>query len=192
MTAMAEPARSERAEQLLRTASDTFYAEGINATGVDTLVERAGVSKPTLYAHFGSKRTLVAAALERRHQQRRVQLEQRLGRVRGSARDRLLAVFDWVGEVHAGEGWRGCPFLNAAAELGPGEPAREVVSRHKRWMRGLLADLAREDGQPEPEELAEQLQLLLEGAHARMLVDGDRDGARRARRVAERLLGPGG
>jgi AcrR family transcriptional regulator len=187
-----EPGRRRRrttTERLLTSASDAFYADGITATGVDALVERSGVSKPTLYAHFGSKRELLAAALRWRHEERRARLERFLTARGGDPRDRLLAVFDWVGEAHREESWRGCPFLNAAAELpAPNEPARAVITDHKRWLWQVLRDLAAGAGEPAPDELAHQLQLLLEGAHARVLVDGDLDAAPRARRVAERLL----
>lgn len=181
--------RRSTGDRLLRSAADAFYEEGINATGVDALVERSGVSKPTLYAHFGSKRELLAAVLQRRHEERRAQLERYLATRGGSPRERLLAVFDWVAGMHQDDAWRGCPFLNAAAELpSPDEPARAVISAHKRWMRHVLRDLAAAAGEPAPDELAGELQLLLEGAHARMLVDGDQQAAGRARRVAERLL----
>jgi AcrR family transcriptional regulator len=181
--------RQGTGDRLLREAADAFYEAGINATGVDALVERSGVSKPTLYAHFGSKRELLAAVLQRRHEERRARLERYLAAAEGSPRDRLLAVFEWVAGMHNDDAWRGCPFLNAAAELpSPEEPARVVISAHKRWMWEVLRDLAADAGEPAPDELAGQLQLLLEGAHARMLVDGDRQAASRARSVAERLL----
>ena len=182
-------ARRRTGDRLLSSAADAFYEDGINATGVDAVVERSGVSKPTLYAHFGSKRDLLAAVLQRRHEQRREQLERHLAGRGGTPRERLLAVFDWVAGLHNDDAWRGCPFLNAAAELpSPDEPARAVISAHKRWMWQVLRALAADAGEPSPDEVASELQLLLEGAHARMLVDRDQQAARRARGVAERLL----
>jgi AcrR family transcriptional regulator len=181
--------RPSTGDRLLHSAADAFYEDGINATGVDALAERSGVSKPTLYAHFGSKRDLLAAVLQRRHEQRREQLERHLAGRGGTPRERLLAVFDWVAGLHNDDAWRGCPFLNAAAELpSPDEPARAVISAHKRWMWKVLRDLAAEAGEPAPDDVASELQLLLEGAHARMLVDGDLHAASRARGLAERLL----
>jgi AcrR family transcriptional regulator len=181
--------RRRTGDRLLSSAADAFYEDGINATGVDAVVERSGVSKPTLYAHFGSKRDLLAAVLQRGHEQRRERLERYLAGRGGTPRERLLAVFDWVAGMHNDDAWRGCPFLNAAAELpSPDEPARAVISAHKRWMWQVLRDLAADAGEPAPDEVAGELQLLLEGAHARMLVDGDQQAARRARGVAERLL----
>jgi AcrR family transcriptional regulator len=180
-------------ERLVRTAGELFYRNGITASGVDTIVAGAGVSKPTLYAQFGSKAALVAAALELRHRQRREDVEAYLRGLDVSPRERLLAAFDWVDGVYRTDtGDRGCPFLNAATELvGPDdEPAREVVRRHKRWWRELLAGLARDAGADHESaaRIASQLQLLFEGAHARVLVEGDLDAARAARRAAAVLL----
>src|SRR2546430_3775651 len=103
--------RKRTSEQLLQTAADAFYAEGFNATGVDQIVELSGLSKPTLYAHFSAKRELLAAALQRRSEQRQASLARYLESRGGAPRDRLLAVFDWIGERHHDDSWRGCPFL---------------------------------------------------------------------------------
>lgn len=154
----------------------------------------AGVSKPTLYAHFHSKDDLVAAVLDRRHQQRAESLDAWIRDHADNPRGRLLAVFDWLAEWHATEGTRGCAFINAIAELvDPAHPAREVACRQKRWMRDYLTDLAAEAGISDPARAGADLLLLLDGANARMLVDGDASAASQARRMAETLLdAPGG
>ncbi len=175
--------------RLLDAATELFYSEGITATGVDRVVARSGVSKPTLYAHFGSKDALVTAVLERRHAERVATLDAWVHAHADSPRGWLLAVFDWLAEWHASEGTRGCAFVNAAAEVAdPANPAREVARRQKRWMREYLAGLAAEAGLPEPERLGADLMLLVDGANARVLVDGDLEAARDARRLAELLI----
>jgi AcrR family transcriptional regulator len=159
-------------DQLLATASSLFYERGIAATGVDAVVQASGVSKPTLYAHFGSKAELVAAVLEARHDQRIDQLRAWLEDV-ADPRERPLAVFAWLGDWYARDGARGCGFLNAAAELSdPDEPGRSVVMREKRWLTDLLAELNREAGLRDPERLASQLLLLIDGVSSRVLVWG--------------------
>ena len=176
--------------RLLDAAAELFYSDGITATGVDKVVARSGVSKPTLYAHFGSKDELVAAVLERRHAERVATLDAWVRARSDSPRGRLLAVFDWLGKWHRSEGQRGCAFVNAAAEVAnPANPAREVARRQKRWMREYLAGLAAEAGLPEPARLGADLMLLVDGANARVLVDGDLDAAGAARRLAELLIG---
>jgi AcrR family transcriptional regulator len=176
--------------RLLDTADELFYAEGITATGVDRVVARAGVSKPTLYAHFRSKDELVAAVLERRHGKRVATLDAWVQAHADSPRERLLAVFDWLATWHASEGGkRGCAFVNAAAEVaGPGHPAREVARHHKRWMREYLAGLAAEAGFSDPLRLGSDLMLLVDGANARVTVDGDLAAAMDARRLAAMII----
>jgi AcrR family transcriptional regulator len=178
-------------ERLLDAAAGLFYRQGIAASGVDTVVACSGVSKPTLYARFGTKSGLVTAVLQRHHERRRVSLEAHLqARVGLSARDRLVSVFDWVADQQDRDWQRGCPFVNAAVELsGPDDAAaREVIQEHKRWFRGVLAELATQARAGEPEMMASQLHLLVEGANARMLAEHDRDAITTARQAAEVLL----
>lgn len=173
----------------METAAGLFYHDGITATGVDRVVARSGVSKPTLYRHFGSKQGLVAAVLEDLHCRRRQTVVEYVEGVSSEPREQMLAVFDWLGSWHASEGPRGCAFLNAAAELvGADDPAREVVARHKRWMRDYLAGLAAQAHVSDPDLLAYELLLLVDGANARVVVEGDLQAAARARRVAELLV----
>ncbi|MFI9839112.1 TetR/AcrR family transcriptional regulator [Nonomuraea sp. NPDC051941] len=180
-------------QRLLEVATEVFYAEGIRATGVDTLVERAGVSKPTLYAQFGSKENLVAAVLARRSAARQVALSAYLAGSDVQGGQAVLAVFDWLAEGHGREGFRGCPFTNAAVELpDPGHPARAVISAYKSWLRGTLATLAGQAGLARPEEVGDALLLLIDGANARVVVDDDRTAMLRARAAAARLIGVAG
>ncbi|MEV0400219.1 TetR/AcrR family transcriptional regulator [Actinoallomurus sp. NPDC050550] len=176
--------------RLLDVAAEVFYAEGIRATGVDTLVERAGVSKPTLYAQFGSKENLVAAVLDQRRRRRQEVLTSFLAQSDAQGVDRILAVFDWLAQGHGREGFRGCPFTNAAVELpDPAHPARTVIASYKDWLRETLTSLARQAGAPDPEELGFALLMLIDGANARVVVAGDRTAMRRARAAAARLMG---
>ena len=176
---------------MLDVAAEAFYAEGVAAVGVDALAARSGVSKPTLYVQFGSKPALVAAVLARRHEDQRASLERFLADASEDPVERLVSVFDWLGEWHAEHGGRGCGFLNVAAELpDPEHPARTVITAHKRWLVDLLTELARRAGQPEPEELGYALLLLVDGANARWLVEPAEPASERAKRAAVRLLRP--
>jgi len=183
------PAATPARDRLLAAAAGLFYAEGINATGVDRVVAEAGLSKPTLYANFPSKAALVTAVLDERHRRQRACLEAHLAERDGTAAAGLLTVFDWLGAWQTSDGYRGCGFLNAAAELADtADPARAVIAAHKRWLRDQLVALATDADLTNPEDVGEQLLLLIEGANARVLVDGDLDAAARARRAAETLI----
>src|SRR4051794_16436426 len=125
--------RSSARDRLLETSARLFYEAGITATGVDTIAREAGVSKPTLYAHFGSKTELVAAVLRERHARRVAEFE---------PLDDPLAVFTRLTDFYARpEGTRGCAFLNAAAELVDDDAARAEVVAEKRWLRERLTAL---------------------------------------------------
>src|SRR4051794_19850094 len=101
---------SPAGERLMAVATEAFYAEGITATGVDTLTARSGVSKPTLYAQFGSKQQLVTEVLRRRSDMRHAELLAYLDEHGGPPERRVLAMFDWLAEQHNGRSYRGCPF----------------------------------------------------------------------------------
>lgn len=183
---MAPPTNAQ--ERLLEAAQDLFYRQGIGATGVDRLVEAADVAKMTLYNNFGSKDELVAAYLTRRHEAWERRLEAHVERA-DSPDERLLAVFDAYLESASEPGHRGCAFLNAAAELPrEGHPARAVIRSHKESVRELLREQAATAAAEAPDELAEQLFLLLEGAIVTAGIRGGTGPLRSARAAAERLI----
>jgi AcrR family transcriptional regulator len=152
-------------ERILATASDLFYREGIRAIGVDTVVERSGVSKTSLYRLFESKDALIAAF--------------------ATERDRLFwAWWDRIEEEHAGDpralldallsgiakrierpAYRGCPFLNLATEF-PDDthPGRIIARRNKEEMRARLAAILGKLGVGDPDRTASQLALIINGA----------------------------
>ena len=186
-------------DRVAAAAAELFYAEGITASGVDAIAQHAAVAKPTLYSHYRSKTDLVAAALALQHRTRQEMMERWLAqRSSASPEAKLLAVFDWLEAWSAGAGARGCPFLNAASELAGSqyEAARGVVQQHKAWWLAMLEGLAREAGARQPDILAQELLLLIDGANARVLVTGDPKMVAVARGIAAHLVrdaaGPAG
>ena len=158
---------------MLAAACELFYGDGICATGVSAVAERAGVTKMTLYAHFPSKEELVRAYLEDSDRRWREFLEERLSGCEDS-RDRLLAVCDAYREYFVAREMRGCAFVNCAAEFpDPDHPARREIRRHKAGVRERLRDLAAEAGAEEPVGLAERLFVVLEGAYVIGALEGE-------------------
>jgi AcrR family transcriptional regulator len=171
-------------QRILNAASELFYCEGINATGVGRIASRAAVSKRTLYQHFPSKTALVEEYLR--------QLRQGAGASDGTSaetppRRRLLALFEIADGGDAR--MRGCPFHNAAVEAAGAMPGVEhIVHLHKRdYVDGLTA-LAREAGAADPEMLGNQVALLYEGASAMSTSLNDPEPWARARAAAEALI----
>lgn len=164
---MATPSPTRRRpalERVLRTADQLFYANGIHATGVDTIAETADVSKTSMYTYFRTKDDLVAAYLDGRSRSWRdhvtIQLDQRAE----TPADQILLVFDLLGEWFASDGFNGCPFINAEAESNETSPAHAVNVQHREWIRTLFASLAAAAGVTDPQPLSIQLAMLYDGA----------------------------
>jgi AcrR family transcriptional regulator len=178
--------RSAR-ERLLTAADELFYAGGVHTVGIDRVIERAGVAKATLYSVFGSKDELIRAYLQARHAARRERITRKLARY-DTPRERLLGIFDVLGESFAEPGFRGCAFVNASAETRPGSAIEEVSDESRAWMRSLLVDLGQAAGAADPERLARQLALLYDGATVTARMDRDPGAAAAARAAAVTLV----
>jgi AcrR family transcriptional regulator len=176
------------AERILETANALFYREGIQAVGIQRLIDEAGIAKASLYAHFASKDDVVAAYLEKRGAAWREHVRVNLEKLpRGKAR--LLGLFDLVAEWIAGPDFCGCPFQKLDSEIAePSEAIVAVTGKHRAWVKDLLENLVREAGHSEIEPLAGALRVLFDGAAASAMVDDDRQAGVKARWAVERLL----
>ena len=184
---MSVASRPSARERLLAAADELFYAEGVHTVGIDRVIERAGVAKASLYSTFGSKDGLVRAYLQGRHERRRARLLAGLERY-DNPRDRLLGVFDVLGEMASAPGFRGCAFYNASAESPPGAPAEEIADTNRAWTRGLFTELARDAGAGDPEALADSFVLLYDGAMVSTRMDRRSSAAGTAKAMAAVLL----
>lgn len=168
-------------ERLLDAADELFYSEGVNTVGIDRVIAHAGVAKTSLYANFGSKEEFVRSYLERRHEARRDRIERAIA-VHESPRDRILAVFDQLGDL------RGCPFIRAGAEAPAGSPIEQANDAYRAWVRSLFRSLARSAGASDPATLATQLQILYDGAAVGARMDRNPRAAKKARMAAGTLV----
>jgi AcrR family transcriptional regulator len=151
-------------ERILRAATQLFYRQGINSTGVDELARAAHVSKRTLYQHFASKDDLVAAYVRSMSEAGPTAPAGVLEPAQAPARERLLAIFDIMGQDRAPTG---CPFLKASAEIAdPRHPARVISARSKQDFVDALIRLAAEAGADDPKALGHQIALLFDAAQA--------------------------
>ncbi len=176
-------------ERIVRAAGDLFYAEGIHAVGVDRVTAAAGVAKATLYQQFRSKDELVAACLQRRAEHWRASVADPVLALPGSAARRVGAVFERLGKAFATPGYRGCPFINAAAEYpGPDGPVAAVIAAHRAQVRGLFAELLAGVPAARRAALTDQLVLLYDGTMVGAQLDQGPRAARRARAAARQLL----
>ncbi|MET3838802.1 TetR/AcrR family transcriptional regulator [Bradyrhizobium sp. OAE829] len=175
------PAKPDMKDRILETADRLFYLQGIRAVGVDTIAAEIGISKRTLYNHFPSKDALISAYLARRFVQPRPSEKPPV--------EQILGTFDALERRFAAKDFRGCPFVNAVAELGSEDQSvRKIAIAFKEsrrlWFRDLLVQL----GAADAEGLATQLALLVDGSIAQDLVRNDPAMARAAKAAATVLL----
>lgn len=175
-------------ERLLAAADELFYGEGVNTVGIDRIIEHADVSKASLYKHFGSKDELIRAYLAARHAAWSERLTRELATRYQTPRERLLGVFDVLGELLADPGFRGCALVNASAEARPGSPVLGACDESRAWKRALLVELGEAAGAVDPDLLAEQLAQLYDGAQIGARMDRNPAAAATAARAAAAAL----
>jgi AcrR family transcriptional regulator len=176
-------------ERILAAASDLFYRHGIRAVGVDAIAEAAGTNKMTLYRHFASKDALVAEYLRRLA----AEADATWDAIEAAhPAEPLAQLYAWLESMkeHLVDGDdRGCALANAAVELPEkGHPARCVIEEAKNAQRNRLVRLCRAAGIDEPEMLADELFLLLEGARVARQSMGPKGPASRLVRLGQALI----
>jgi AcrR family transcriptional regulator len=177
--------------RLLSAATHLFCKNGINATGIDAIINEAGTAKTTLYKLFGSKTNLVHAVLENEGKQWREWFIGAMEAGGGDAQAKLTRIFpalkSWFGE----ERFYGCPFINAVAEHDKDQKQfRAIAMRHKKVVLAHIEKLAAEMGAAEPELLAHQLALLIDGAIVAAMVSRNPGVADTAGLAAGALFAP--
>ena len=151
--------------RILETANRLFYDDGIRNVGVDRLIGASQVTKATFYKHYGSKDRLITEYIAYRHRM----VAEWLSDVAATANDDPLVVLralqSAITSAIATPGFRGCPFINAAAEFAePAHPVRRAVETHREWYVGVLEQLLRLLGHPLSGEAADDLMLARDGA----------------------------
>jgi AcrR family transcriptional regulator len=176
-----DAARQAMKDRILENTDRLFYGQGIRAVGVDTIAAEIGISKRTLYNYFPSKDALIVAYLTRRAVPRSIPDRPPL--------EQILGVFDWLERWFASKAFRGCPFVNAVAEIGErAHPATRIAIDQKERRRVAFREILTRLGVADPDGLATQLAILVEGAMAAALVRDDPAMARAAKSAARVLL----
>jgi AcrR family transcriptional regulator len=176
-------------DRILAAARELFYRLGIRAVGVDAIAEAADTNKMTLYRHFTSKDELVAACLSQIAEEDEQRWQALTAAHPGDPKGHLLAWLIALRDRMVGAGERGCPFANAAVELPDKEhPARRIIESFKNQRRLSIIDLCRGGGFPEPDRLAEEIFLMIEGAFVSLQSVGPTGPASRMVEMAEALI----
>ncbi len=178
-------------DRILETAFRLFYARGIRAVGVDLIIAESGVAKATFYKHFPAKEELVLAYLEKVDGIWTGQLRAAAEAAGPDPADQMVGLFDALGTACRRDGYRGCAFLNAAAEAMPGTPVHDRTVAHKQAVLAWVRDLAAQAGAADPDALARSLSLLLDGGLADGALAADPATAAAAKETARQLVSAG-
>lgn len=185
---MSDQQGASAVDKLLDAASRLFYTRGVPNVGINEIIARAGVARMTLYHHFPSKDALVKAVLERRKAERGEWLNRAANRAT-TPEGQILAVFELLIEWAQTPDFRGCPLVAATVELGGQlNAARAYAQAHQDSTAAYFAARAAEAGVAKPNELADELLVLAEGAAIASLVRGSAQPAVSALAAAKRLV----
>ncbi len=186
--------RPSKKEHLVETAVKLFGRDGFHATGIDKILQEAGVARMTLYKHFRSKDELILAALRRRDEQFRIWFKSAIEKSGGTPAERLLASFDaldewFAGRAFAGVPFTGCAFINATAEFSEANhPVHQLAAEHKRLILEYLRLLASSAGARDSDGLAWAISLLHEGAIVTAQVSSDIHAGQGAKKIARTVM----
>lgn len=174
-------------DRLLEAADRLFYNEGVHRVGIDRVLAEAGVAKGSLYYNFGGRDDLVRTYLANRHAKWAEAIAGYQARV-AEPEDKILAIFDALADLFGEPGFRGCAFLNAAAEAAPGSAEQIAVKDFRTWLHELFAVLVAAAGFTDVPRLSAQLVLLYDGANIAAQLDANPRTAQDARVAAEAIM----
>jgi AcrR family transcriptional regulator len=183
---MASPTR----QRLIDAAAKRFYRDGFRNVGIDHVLADVGISKTAFYKHFESKDDLMLAVLDEKNVWLQSMLRQ-VSRDRSAVEpaDQLRSLFDVVEAIIASDDFQGCIFVNATMEFPlVHEPAHRAAAEHKRAIEAIVRERAAQAGADDPDALAQELCLVMEGAYVTRQVTDDPATIAIARRVAEQVI----
>lgn len=175
-------------ERILEAAYDLFAENGVGQVGIDTILDRSGCAKASLYGHFRSKDELAIAFLDRREAVwTRAWLETEIKRRAFDPKERLLVIFDIFDSWFRNKSFEGCSFINVLLESRKKSPIRRAAAKHLAKIRSIICGLAEEAGLRDPDEFAQVWHMLMKGAIV-AAGEGNRHAAREAKRAALLIL----
>ncbi|MEO1685157.1 MAG: TetR/AcrR family transcriptional regulator [Cyanobacteria bacterium J06631_12] len=189
MTRAKSSSKPSARDRIMEAASDLFYREGVQNVGIDRIIAESGVAKMSLYNNFKSKDALIAAWLQQRDDSWREWFQKTVEKQATEPGQRLLAMFDVLEEWFSRPDFRGCAFINSSVELvDPEHPGYQVAIEHKQAVFDYILQLVNAAAIANPETVAEQLLLLVEGAIVVAMMRRDPKAATYAKVAATTLI----
>ncbi|WP_044901285.1 TetR/AcrR family transcriptional regulator [Pseudomonas sp. CFII64] len=185
---MNTPTTTTVQDKILQTAEQLIYQNGIHAMGMDLLVRTSGVARKSIYRYYATKDEVAVHALSARDIRWMAWFRSETDKA-PTPEARILNMFAVLKGWFESEGFRGCAFINTAGEIGdPADPVRQLAKAHKQKLFDYVLELCQPLGVAQPEMLAKQLLILIDGAITLARVMADHSAAYSARDVAELLL----
>lgn len=178
-------------QRLLAAADELFYNEGIHQVGIDRVIEKAGVAKGSLYYNFSGKDDLISQYLLGRHAAWSARIDAGIDDA-PTPTDKILAIFDVLGELFTDPGYRGCSFMNAVAEATDDGPEIKAAANFRLWLHTLFGSLVAQLDATEPDETTNQLVILYDGAVSAAQMDKAPQAAVTAKHLAAMVLASAG
>jgi len=181
---------SETRQQIIDAAYTLFYQSGFMRTGVDAIANAAGITKRTLYQHFGSKDELIGAVLEHQHQMALERTRRWADGITGKPDQMVMTLFEKLAQWAGGSEWQGSGFTGAAVEFvdQPGHLARKAARRQKEAVENYLVEKFAAQDLDNVEQLVREVLLLVEGCQSLALIHGNLDYIDAARHAASILV----
>lgn len=187
--ATAKTSRVPVRDRILAAASELFYREGVQNVGIDRIIAESGVAKMSLYNHFKSKDALIAAWLEQQDESWRTCFYVQVEALATEPSDRLLAIFDVLKDWFEQPDFRGCAFINSTVELVHSDhPGYQVALAHNRATYAFILNLVNAAQLSNPEALAQQILVLMEGAIIVAMIQRSSEAAFQARQATATLI----
>lgn len=177
-------------KQLIQAATRRFYRDGFRMVGLDQILRDVGISKTAFYKHFSCKEDLMVEALEAHNRWMQEVFMEKVRRIAGeNPRKQLMALFDVVQYMIDSVDFHGCIFVNAAIEFPlPHDPTHRAAARNKIELLQLVGSITRKTAAGNPQELAEELCLIMEGAYVTRHVTDNPAAVDIARRTAKTVI----
>ena len=181
--------RPSRRDDIIKTAIDLFGQRGFHNTGVDLIMVEAKVSKKTLYTYFRSKEELILAVLQHHDGLFRNAFMKQVDKLATKPDQRLLAIFDVAQGWFMQDNFFGCMFINVIGEYSESDTAiRKVAQYFKAQMHSFIKENCVKASAKDPDALASELALLLEGAIVTAQISKNPAAAVTAKNAARSIL----
>ncbi|MBO9691885.1 TetR/AcrR family transcriptional regulator [Chryseobacterium sp.] len=179
-------------ERIIRVASDLFYRQGYNSTGINQIIAEADIAIGSLYNHFSSKNDLLQAYLIKEENNWFEGFKNTTSKI-SDPKEKLLALIDYRKKLQQTSKFAGCHFIKIVSEIGDSNPSVSVFSQqHKEKQKNLITALVKEHGMQkqvsDPDLLAENIFLLIEGAVVTSTIRRQYDSFDQVKKIVEGLL----